>query len=145
MAKPTIGFLLWQTTHIWQRHITEALKPFDLTHVQYILLAGLVELGQQGKTVTQNALAHYVGIDVMMTSKVSRTLEKKGFILRANNRLDSRAKALVLTKLGVQAVEDARAAIDKVETVLFSSVEQSTHLIDQLTAIQEVAEVYRNL
>lgn len=143
MAKASIGFLLWQTTHAWQRHITEALKPFDLTHVQYILLAGLVELGKTG-TVTQNALAQHVSIDVMMTSKVSRTLEKKGFILRANNRLDSRAKALVLTKLGVQAVQHAQRAIDDVEQVLFSSI-QPVDFVAQLRAVQAVAAAQGDL
>jgi hypothetical protein len=33
------GFLLWQVTLRWQRKVTIALAPLDLTHVQFVLLA----------------------------------------------------------------------------------------------------------
>lgn len=33
------GFLLWHVTLRWQRAITAALRPLDLTHVQFVLLA----------------------------------------------------------------------------------------------------------
>jgi len=33
------GLLLWHATLRWQRGIAQALRPLDLTHVQFVLLA----------------------------------------------------------------------------------------------------------
>jgi hypothetical protein len=33
------GFLLWRVGLAWQRLMTATLKPLDLTHVQFVLLA----------------------------------------------------------------------------------------------------------
>jgi hypothetical protein len=33
------GFLLWHATLRWQRGVARALKPLELTHVQFVLLA----------------------------------------------------------------------------------------------------------
>lgn len=35
------GLLLWQLTNTWQADQWAALKPFDLTHVPFVLLATL--------------------------------------------------------------------------------------------------------
>src|SRR3546814_15453085 len=35
------GFLLWQVTNQWQRRLRATLEPLGLTHVQFVLLAGL--------------------------------------------------------------------------------------------------------
>ena len=32
------GFLLWRTALRWQRLVTSALRRFNLTHVQFVLL-----------------------------------------------------------------------------------------------------------
>ena len=42
------GLLLWQVTNGWQAAQRAALKPFGLTHVQFVLLAALTWLGDEG-------------------------------------------------------------------------------------------------
>ena len=40
-ANDSSGFLLWQVTALWQRRVAEALRPHELTQVQYALLSSL--------------------------------------------------------------------------------------------------------
>ena len=47
-ADDSPGFLLWQVTNKWQAAQRAALKPFGLTHVQFVLLASLTWLDSGG-------------------------------------------------------------------------------------------------
>lgn len=33
------GLLMWRATLAWRRQVAAALRPLDLTHVQFVLLA----------------------------------------------------------------------------------------------------------
>ena len=46
------GFLLWQVTNRWQQAQRAALKPYGLTHVQFVVLASLTYLAVDGPVVT---------------------------------------------------------------------------------------------
>jgi len=108
------GFLLWHLTLRWQREIVAALKPFGLTHVQFVLLASTWWLNTHGQQPTQAALAAHAGTDVKMTSQVIRTLEKRGLVTRDVDTTDTRARRLVVTAAGATL---APRAIEVVETV----------------------------
>src|SRR6185295_17722147 len=79
--KVSPGFLLWQINNKWQSKQRKALKVFGLTHVQFVLLASLVWASDE-VSFTQKQLAEHAKTDVMMTSQVLRTLERKGLIRR---------------------------------------------------------------
>ncbi len=113
------GFLLWQVTNHWQAMQRAALKPFGLTHVQFVLLASLVWLETNDEPVTQKYLAGHAGIDVMMTSQVARTLETKGLIKRLPHPNDRRAILLTATTEAVVLVNQAVLAVKKVDQQLF--------------------------
>jgi DNA-binding MarR family transcriptional regulator len=106
------GFLLWHVTLRWQRAIAEALAPFQLTHVQFVLLACTWWLNEQGQTPNQQEVAAQAGTDVKMTSEVLRRLESRGLITRRSASADARAKSLTVTEPGLSLV---RQAIDVVE------------------------------
>lgn len=36
------GFLLWQTTMIWQRQIKKALEQYNVSHAQFVMMATLI-------------------------------------------------------------------------------------------------------
>ncbi len=77
------GFLLWHATLRWQRLIAAALRPLELTHVQFVLLAVLWWFTEvRGERPTQRALADQAGTDRMMTSQVLRALEGRGLLER---------------------------------------------------------------
>src|SRR6478609_5518422 len=102
---------------LWQRQVAEALRPLELTQVQYALLASLLWLSRKEPEVTQSRLATHAKLDVMMTSQVLRALEGRGLLERRPHPTDTRARSLRLTAAGralttraVPAVETADAA-----------------------------------
>lgn len=110
-------------TNRWQAAIRAALKPFDLTHVQFVLLASLHWLAADGP-VTQKQLADHAATDPMMTSQVLRTLESKAFIRRDPDPGDRRAKSLVVTAAGAALVDRAVVAVEDCDRQFFAVLGQ---------------------
>jgi len=113
------GFLLWQASNLWQREIKKALERFSLTHAQFVVLASAHQLEQQPAPVTQVALAEHARIDKMMTSKLLRTLEAKGLLIRAEHEQDTRAKAIELTPAGTKMLVQATWALEEFDVAFF--------------------------
>lgn len=130
------GFLLWQVTNRWQRYLRQALDPLGLTHVQFVLLAGLGFLSAKEGTVTQSRLAAFCRTDPMMTSQVVRTLENAGFLTRQTHPKDSRAKALTLTAEGVELLNKAMPTVQSADHAFFDSLGAGhTGFVHQLRAL----------
>ena len=113
------GFLLWHATLRWQRSITSALAPLDLTHVQFVLLACTWWLNTHGEHPNQLTLAHEAGTDVKMTSQVLRTLEQKGLIERHVDPDDTRAKRLRVSTRGAELAPRAIATVEREDAEFF--------------------------
>lgn len=111
------GFLLWQVGAKWRRQIESALSELDLTHVQFVLLAGL---GWHQGQISQVELARFCATDIGMTSQVLRALEKKGLITRQQKPGDERSKFPVLTKAGAELVERAIPVVEAVDAAFFA-------------------------
>ena len=117
------GFVLWQVSNRWQRHLRDSLSRLELTHVQFVLLAGLMWLEDAGETVTQKRLATHATLDVMMTSEVLRTLEGKGLLERLDHPSDARAKQLKLTALGREKTALAVVEVEAADQSFFAGLE----------------------
>ena len=117
-AEDSTGLLLWQVTNRWQAAQRTALRPFDLTHVQFVLLAALTWLGSDGP-VTQRQLADHAGTDPMMTSQVVRALERRNLLIRVAHRTDRRAWSLSVTDEGVSLVNRAIVAVEGCDESFF--------------------------
>ncbi len=115
------GFLLWQISNKWQAQQRQALQPFGLTHVQFVLLASLT-WSEPGGALTQKQLATRAQTDVMMTSQVVRTLERKGLIARWPDPADRRAMTLRPTEKGIELVNRAIKAVEAVDHDFFSKL-----------------------
>jgi DNA-binding MarR family transcriptional regulator len=116
------GLLLWQVTNAWQAAQRAALRPFDLTHVQFVLLASVAWLQDEDQPITQRQLAQHTRVDPMMTSQVLRTLEAKGLIERGPHPTDARARALKSTPAGVGLANRANAAVEQVDRDYFDAL-----------------------
>ena len=123
-----VGFLLWHATLEWQRQVSAALKEMDLTHVQFVLLAGTLWLEQRNAPPSQRELADHAGTDAMMTSQVVRTLESVGLIQRTPDAVDARVKRLTTTKAGARLARSAVARVEAVDAKVFSGVSDLTEL-----------------
>lgn len=121
-ADESPGLLLWQVTNRWQAAVRAALAPFELTHVQFVLLAGLTWLDgrSSGEPVTQRDVAAQAATDPMMTSQVLRALESKGLLERRDHPADRRAKSLVPTESGVALVNRAIGAVEACDREFFA-------------------------
>ena len=116
-ADESPGLLLWQVTNRWQAAQRAALKPFGLTHVQFVLLASLAWLG---KPVTQRELAAHACTDPMMTSQVLRVLEQRGLVGRTVHPADARARAVSVTRAGRTLADRANAAVEGCDREFFA-------------------------
>jgi DNA-binding MarR family transcriptional regulator len=131
--------VLWQVSNHWQREIKKALDPFGLTHAQFVVLAAAYWLGQQGD-VTQTSLAAHARTDKMMTSKLLRTLESKGYVQRTEHATDTRAKAITLTSTGMRLAVQAAWAVEEFETRFFAALPAGAALLQQLTTLLPTVE-----
>ena len=130
------GFLLWHATLRWQRAVTAALAPLDLTHVQFVLLACAWWAGRQGEPPNQLALAGQEGTDVKMTSSVLAALERKGLIQRETDPRDTRAKRVAVTARGAALAPRAIEAVERADAEFFKPVkaQDALGLLRRLTA-----------
>jgi DNA-binding MarR family transcriptional regulator len=133
------GFLLWHATLRWQRGVSHALGPLDLTHVQFVLLACTWWLNQQGQCPSQRALAAFAGTDVKMTSQVLRSLERKGLVEREVDPADTRALRLRVTRRGARLAPRAIAVVEQVDDEFFEEVTPTDALqvLRRLTHVPE--------
>lgn len=116
------GFLLWQVSNLWQRNLNAGLREVGLTHVQFVLLAGIEWLNYSQEHVTQVQLAAHAKADVMMTSNVLRSLEKKGFVTREVHPTDTRAKCLMLTEVGNEVLLKTIKIVHQIDGDFFSAL-----------------------
>lgn len=121
-AHTSPGYLLWLMSNKWQVQQRLALKPFDLTHVQFVLLACLVYAPGE-ENLTQIQLAERAQTDPMMTSQVLRKLEAKGLIQRTSSTHDKRAITLEATTRGTKLIEAAIVAVEAVDEDFFGVLE----------------------
>ncbi|MEU8658361.1 MarR family winged helix-turn-helix transcriptional regulator [Actinoplanes philippinensis] len=120
-ADESPGLLLWQVTNRWQAAQRAALKPFDLTHVQFVLLATLTYLQASG-AVTQKALADMAVTDPMMVSQVLRTLESRDLVHRPPHPTDRRARAVAATDRGRALANQAVVAVEACDAAFFAAL-----------------------
>jgi MarR family transcriptional regulator, organic hydroperoxide resistance regulator len=121
-AEESTGFLLWQVTNLWQREIKKALEPYELTHSQFVLLASIHWLTIQKQDVTQILLSRHTKIDPMTTSTVLRTLQVKRLVQRQEHSIDTRAKTITLTEIGIGVVQEAVKTVEQFDKEFFSKL-----------------------
>jgi DNA-binding MarR family transcriptional regulator len=117
-----VGFLFWKITYLWQRKMNKALKDVDLTHTHFALLSGIAWLEKNGESISQIKIADFTQTNVMVTSKISRMLEKKGFIERRIEDNDTRVKYVYLTEKGLNTLEKASKITEEVNQEFFGAL-----------------------
>ncbi len=117
---PALGVPLWQLANAWQRTMRQALEPFGLTQVQFLLLDGLSTLLAQGEVPSQARLAGACQTDVMMTSQVVRALETAGLVTRQSHAGDKRSRVLAITPAGEEVLARARPAAQAADSGFFA-------------------------
>jgi DNA-binding MarR family transcriptional regulator len=127
------GFLLWRATLRWQRDIAAALKPYDLTHVQFVLLVSTWWLGDnRDGPPSQAQVAAHAAADVMMTSSVLRALERRGLVTRSPDAADARVKRLAVTDSGRRLALETVAVVEAADAAFFARAGSRQQVLDVL-------------
>ncbi len=128
----SLGFLLWKTNNLWRREIKKVLEKYDLTHVQFVVLASTYWLSKSEKNITQVEIANFIEIDKMMTSNVIRKLFKKELIDREEHKIDSRAKIIKLTDKGESVLKKALIGVESFDLIFFKKLSNRKSFNDEL-------------
>ncbi|MGC2310121.1 MAG: MarR family transcriptional regulator [Candidatus Babeliaceae bacterium] len=112
------GYLLWHVSLAWRSFIEETLKPLDLTHPQFVVLATTAWLTRGGNHINQIDISKASGLDQNTTSQILRGLEAKNFIKRTRS-LNERSKNPILTELGSKVLSKALPAVEKSDSQFF--------------------------
>lgn len=129
------GYLLWQTTMIWQRTMNRALAKIGLTHTQFVILASLAWLSKNQNGINQKGIADNSNTDRMMVSKLLRTLQEKEFITRQENEKDTRSKLVFLTEKGKIKLQAALKQVEITDNGFFSKIEKDEHFNNTLSKL----------
>ena len=111
--------------NLWQRKMRAALRESGLTHVQFVLLVSTVWLNDHGREATQVIIARFAHADVMMTSQVLRSLEKKDLVLRLKNPVDTRAHLISPTEKGRKLVGNAIKVVEDTDSAFFAILDNN--------------------
>ena len=120
-------------TNRWRAAQRAALKPFGLTHVQFVLIASLTWLDADGP-VSQRELANHAATDPMMTSQVLRVLERRGLVRRSAHPTDGRAHALTATPQGRTLANRAVIAVEACDDEFFALLGNDTRAFTRALA-----------
>ena len=106
----------------WHSMIKKELKKMNLTHPQFVVLASLAYLSQNGNEVTQVMISKLSGIDVMTISQILSLLEKNDFVKRKEHSKDTRAKAVILSKKGEEVLQKAVPLVEQIDEIFFEKL-----------------------
>jgi DNA-binding MarR family transcriptional regulator len=116
------GFLLWQTTMVWQRRIKKALEEHGVSHAQFVIMANLMWFEFHKIEVNQVAIAHQTKLDKMTVSKSLKNLVAAGYVSRLEHKTDTRAKSVTLTEKGKQMVCHLVPIVEKIDKIFFDKL-----------------------
>jgi DNA-binding MarR family transcriptional regulator len=133
------GYALWLANLAWQRATREALKPHDLTHMQYALLAGAWWLSDQGLAGTQRRIASYMGIDEQMVGQVAKRLETAGLVRRDRAERDARAREVNVTPSGMKILSAATDDMLRLDEEFFGQLGGS-----EATVVEGLRQIARS-
>jgi DNA-binding MarR family transcriptional regulator len=107
------GFSLWRKAMRWQRAVDAALADLELTHTQFLALLSTAEAERENKdAVTQRQIAAHAGLDESTTSRLVKTLVKRGLLDRGDTAGDQRAWRVIVTRSGSRLLDRAKPVVE---------------------------------
>ena len=114
-----VGFVMWRVVHRYQREVEQALRPMDLTHLQFVTLTLVAWMAREGEAATQSELARFGDIHPMQVSNVLKALEQKRMVRRTPSLGNALAKQVAFTPTGMKALREALPLVIRVQGRLF--------------------------
>ena len=114
-----VGFVMWRVVHRYQREVERALRPMDLTHLQFVTLTLVAWMARDGEAATQSELARFGDVHPMQVSNVLKALEQKRMVRRTPSPGNALAKQVAITPAGINALREALPLVIEVQGRLF--------------------------
>ena len=114
-----VGFVMWRVVHRYQREVEQALRPMDLTHLQFVTLTLVAWMARDGEAATQSELARFGDIHPMQVSSVLKALEHKQMVRRTPSPGNALAKQVAIAEPGMTALRGALPLVIGVQGRLF--------------------------
>lgn len=119
------GFLLWQTTMMWQRLIKDVLEKSNITHPQFVIMALMLWSKENNMVITQAFIVQHSKLDKMTVSKSMKELILKRFMSRVECKKDTRFKNVFLTPSGEFLIKRLIPLVEKADNDFFKNVNQN--------------------
>lgn len=131
------GFLLWQTTLVWQRQIKRALESYDLSHAQFVIMATLMWFEAHDYDTTQILIVNWSKLDKMTVSNSLKKLVGIGLVNRIEHETDTRAKKVSLTEKGKEMARILVPIVEGLDEVFFGKLSrgEQKHLMQLLAKL----------
>lgn len=126
-AEDSPGFLLWQTTMIWQRQIKKALEIYNISHAQFVILATLMWFEMNHEDTNQIRIANWTKLDKMTISKSIKKLVDMKYVKRIEDKEDTRAKHVFLTNNGKDLIRKLVPIVEEIDQRFFEKITHSEH------------------
>lgn len=134
-----LGFTIWGLSNEWQKQLLKELEPIEITHVQFLILKAVYELEVTHEENTQIRISKQAKTDVMMTSKVIRTLIEKDYLERETHVIDKRAFRVNLTTKGKKTLRKAINIVEPFDEKFFKTLDRSKKLKKSLDKLAKKA------
>jgi|GEM_PF-1772821 len=121
---PTLGFCLWQLNNEWQNQLDTALKKFNLTSTQWLLLFTLIKINESHSEANVSLLAKELDLHPVHVSDVISILVKKHYIHKIKLESDKRRFKLTPTTDGKIVATQANTTVIQAERKFFYSLDQ---------------------
>ncbi len=116
------GFLLWQTTMTWQRQIKKVLEDYRISHAQFVIMATLLWFESHHYDTTQSLISQKTKLDKMTVSISLKKLVSRGYIVRKEHEIDTRAKTVLLTEEGKSILQTLVPLIEGIDSRFFGKL-----------------------
>jgi MarR family transcriptional regulator, organic hydroperoxide resistance regulator len=127
------GFLLWQVSTLWSNSTAAALKPFGLSHPQFVILATIDWL--KSHETHQEAIGKHIVLDPKLTSHLLRSLQVKGLI-EPSHKTDKKSHYM-LTTAGAEMLAKVVPVVKNSDAAFFASIDLKNSKM--ATALQTLA------
>ena len=123
LSEKKIGLLVWNVSNFWQSKLRNALKEYNLSLNEYLILEALNYLESNFRSFSQIMISSYSGINVSVVSVSLKSLEKKNLIKRTVDK-DNRKKVISTLSVGQKLFDDIFPKINQQENDLFDKLQE---------------------
>jgi len=123
LSEKKIGLLVWNVSNFWQSKLRNALKEYNLSLNEYLILEALNYLESNFRSFSQIMISSYSGINVSVVSVSLKSLEKKNLIKRIVDK-DNRKKVIRTLSVGQKLFDDIFPKINQQENDLFDKLQE---------------------